>query len=54
METKELENTNIIPRRSNVGKCVDRLKTKFGGVKYDTQFRSTGKEKNILCTTYTN
>ena len=45
METKEHENTNTRPRRANAGKCVDRTGMNFGGLKYDTQFASTGKKK---------
>ena len=54
METKEHEDTKTRPRRLNTGKGVERLEMKFGGKKYDTQFTSTGKNKNILCMTCRN
>ena len=54
METNERENMNIMSRRENSGKVIDRLDIKFGGNKYDTQFTRTGKRKNILCMTCTN
>ena len=54
METKKSKNTNKSPKREKAGKCVDNLKTKFGGKKCDTQFSSTGQKKNNVCMTYKN
>ena len=54
METKERENMNTMTRRANAGKGFERLEMNFVGKKYDTQFTSTGKKKNILCMTCTN
>ena len=54
MEAKECENKNTRPRIANAGKSGERLKLKFGGKKYDTQFTSTGMKKNILCMTCIN
>ena len=49
LETKERENKNTSPRRSNTGKWVERLKMKFGGKTYGTQLKtSTGEKKKIL------
>ena len=47
VENKEQKNTNTIPIRANAGNSVERLEMKFGGDKYDTQFTSIGKKKNI-------
>ena len=41
METKELKNTNIRPRKAISRKEVDHIKIKSRGKPYDTQF-STG------------
>ena len=49
METKERENNNTMLIWENEVKYVERLEIKFVGKKYDTQFTSTGKKKNILC-----
>ena len=48
METKERKNTNTRSRSYNARNFVERLDMKFGGKKYDTQFTSIGKKKNIL------
>ena len=41
LETKECENTNTRPRRSNTRKGVERLEMDFGGKTYDTQFTTS-------------
>ena len=47
MGNKERKDTSISPRRANAVKGVERLEMIFGGKKYDTQFTSTGRRKNI-------
>ena len=49
LETNERENTNTSPRRANVGKGVERLKMKFGGKTYDTQFTTSTEKKRKDC-----
>ena len=49
METEECENTNIRKRRANSGKGVERLKMKFGGKTYDTQFTTSTEKKRKDC-----
>ena len=45
METKEIENTNIRPRKANYRKEVDRVKIKSRGKTYDTQFTTSTGER---------
>ena len=48
LETKDRKNKNTRPRSSSKGKRFKRLKMKFGGETYDTQFATiTGEKKNI-------